>query len=80
MVAISRQYFSGVDKAVQIRLAVFVDKGTQPELQHNNSKFALLFRISDRLYVLLFGFKLSTIFNIALHSVHTQPDLAALKL
>ena len=27
-----------------------------------------------------FWFKLSDIFDIALHSVHTQPDLAVLKL
>ena len=32
MVAISRQYLSGADRVVQIGQAVFVNKGTQPEL------------------------------------------------
>ena len=47
MVAISRQYLSDADRAVQIGQAVFVDKGTQPDLRHNKSKIALLIRVSD---------------------------------
>ena len=47
MVAISMQYISGADEAVQIRQAVCVDKGTQPELRHKKSEIALLIRISD---------------------------------
>ena len=47
MVAISRQYLSGADKAVQIRLSVFVDKGAQPELRNNKIEIALSIRISD---------------------------------
>ena len=47
MVAISTQYLSVADRAVQIGQAVFVDKGTQPELQHNKSKIALLIRVID---------------------------------
>ena len=54
MVVISRQYLSGADRAVQIGQAVFVNKGTQPELQHNKSKLALLIRVSDFLYAHLF--------------------------
>ena len=62
MVAISRQYLSGADRAVQIRQAVFVDKGTQPELRHNKSKNALLIRVSDFLYVRHFLFQ--TVSNV----------------
>ena len=47
MVVVSRQYFSGADKAVQNRLALFVDKGPQPELRHNKSEIALSIRMSD---------------------------------
>ena len=47
MVAISWQYFSGADKAVQIRRSVFVDKGAQPELRHNKIEIILSVRISD---------------------------------
>ena len=47
MVAISWQYLSGADKAVQIRRSVFVDKGAQPELRHNNIEIPLSVRISD---------------------------------
>ena len=50
MVAISRQYLAGADRAVQIGQAIFVDKGTQPELRHNKSKIAVLIRVSDFLY------------------------------
>ena len=48
--AISRQYLSGAERAVQIGQAVFVDKGTQPKLRHNKCKNALLIRVSDFLY------------------------------
>ena len=46
MVEVLRQYLSGADKAVQISRAAFVDKGTQPELQHNTSKIALPIQFS----------------------------------
>ena len=41
MVEISRQYLSDTDRAVQIRQAVVIDKGTQPELRYNKNKIAL---------------------------------------
>ena len=44
----------GADRVVHIGQAVFVDKGTQPELRHNKSKIALLNRILDFLYASLF--------------------------
>ena len=57
MVAISRQYLSGADKAVQIRRFVFVDKGAQPEHRHNKSEIAFLIRISDLPFAWLFWIK-----------------------
>ena len=54
MVAISSQYTFGADKAVQISRAVFFDKGTQPELRHNNCKITFLILISDLHYEWLF--------------------------
>ena len=72
MVAISSQYSFDADKAVQISQAVFVDKGTQPELRHKNCKITLLIWISDLHYDRFFGFKLSENFNIAQLSMHTQ--------
>ena len=41
MVTISRQCPFGADKAVQISLAVFFDKRTQPELRPPKSIIAL---------------------------------------
>ena len=52
MVAITRQYSFGADKAVQISQAVFLDIGTQPELK--NCKITLLIWISDFHYEWLF--------------------------
>ena len=73
------QYLSSADKSVQIMRSVCVDKGTQPELRHNKSEITLLIRISDLPCALLFGVPFSEIFNIALHSVHTQPGFGVLK-
>ena len=78
MVAISRQYSFGADKAVQISQAVFFDKGTQPELRHKNCKITL----SGYQIVIMngsFGFKLSENFNIALLSNDTQQISFVLK-
>ena len=47
MVALSWQYLSGADKAVQIRRSVFDDNGAQPELRQNKIEILLLIRISD---------------------------------
>ena len=80
MVAISSQYLSGADKAVQIRQSVFVDKRTQSKPQHSKREIAFLIRISDLLYPCSFVLKLSGNSNVALHSIHTQPDLCVLKL
>ena len=73
------QFLSGADRAVQKGQAVFVDKGTEPELRHNKSKIALLIRVSDFLYTVTFRFDLSEMFNFALYSVHCA-DTAKLKL
>ena len=54
MVAISRHYSFGADKAVQISQAVLFDQGTQPELRHQNCKTTLLIGISDLHYERLF--------------------------
>ena len=51
MVALSRRYLSGAESAVQIGQAVFVDKGTQPELRHNKSKITLSIRVPVFLHV-----------------------------
>ena len=50
MVVITSQYSFGADKAVQISQTVFFDKGTQPELRHQNCKITLLIWISDPHY------------------------------
>ena len=71
MVAISRQYSFGADKAVQISQAVFFDKGTQQELRHKNCKISLLIWISDFDYKWLFWIQTLENFNIAL-SMHRQ--------
>ena len=57
MVAISWQYVSVADKAVQIRRSVFVDKGTQPELRHNKIEIALSIRVSDLTFACPFWVK-----------------------
>ena len=80
MVAISRQYLSRADRAVQIGQVVFVSKGTQPKLRHSKSKIALLTRVSDFFMPINFLFKRSEMFNIALYSGHTQPGEAVLKV
>lgn len=51
------QYLSVADREVQIRKAVFVDKGTKLKLQHNKIKFALLNWVSDFLCVWPFLFQ-----------------------
>ena len=80
MVTISRQYLSGADKAVQKRQYVFVNKGIQPEHQHNKSKIDLLIRISDFFIPASFCFKVSELFNITQYYEHTKNDKAVLKL
>ena len=45
MVAISRHYPIGADKALQIRGAVFLDKRTQPESSTKKGEMASLIRL-----------------------------------
>ena len=82
MLAISRQYSYGADKAVQISQPVYFDKGTQPELRHKNCKITLLiWIIIYQIFIMngSFGFKLSEIFGIALLPILTQQIFFVLK-
>ena len=83
MLAISRQYSYGADKAVQISQAVYFDKGTQPELRHKNCKITLLiWIIIYQIFIMngSFGFKLSEIFDIALLPILTQQIFFCLEI
>ena len=57
MVAISRQYPFGTDKAVQISRTVYCDKGTQPQYVKQKSINTLLIRTSDLNIAYLFWFR-----------------------
>ena len=81
MVAISRQYSFGTDKAVQISRTACCDyHGTQPQYLKQKSKITLLTRISDLNIALLFWFQLSENLNNALHFNHTLLEKCVLKL
>ena len=56
MVAISRQYPFGTDKAFQISPTVCCDEGTQPQYFKQKSKITLLIRTSDLNIAWLFWF------------------------
>ena len=57
MVAISRQYPFGTDKAVQIGGAACCDKGTQPQYFKQKTQTTLLIRTSDLNIAWLFWFQ-----------------------
>ena len=58
IVAISRQYPFGTDKAVQIRRTACCDKGTQPQyFEQKKNKITLLIRTSDLNIAWLFEFQ-----------------------
>ena len=74
MVVISRQGPFGADKSVQISQAVFFIKGHNPNLDAKKAK--LPFKSGYPIFFMpgSFGFKLSEDYNIALRSVHSQPE------
>ena len=81
IVAISRQYPFGPDKAVQISRTACCDKGTQPQYFKQKSKITLLIRTSDLNIVWLFWFQtFPENFNNALRFNPTQLEKYVLKL
>ena len=72
MVAISRQYLFGTDKAVQISRTVCCDKGTQTQYFKQKSNITFLIRTSDLNIACLFWFQTFCKLNIMLYFLTTH--------